>query len=46
MWIERRLENDPDFPKPEISDPQRFWRITAIETYEQVCATRPRRRSA
>jgi hypothetical protein len=43
MWIERRLASDPDFPKPEISDPQRLWRITTVEAYERLCATRPRK---
>jgi hypothetical protein len=42
MWLNRRLANDLDFPRPEITDPQRFWRIATVEAYEKLCAARPR----
>jgi hypothetical protein len=44
MWIERRLKNDPDFPRPEYFGPQRFFKICAIEAYERLCAARQRQK--
>jgi hypothetical protein len=40
MWIERRLKNDPDFPRPEFFGSQRFYKISAVEAYECLCAMR------
>jgi hypothetical protein len=44
MWIERRLKDDPNFPRPEYFDPQRFFKICAIEAYERLCAARQRQK--
>jgi predicted DNA-binding transcriptional regulator AlpA len=35
MWVERRLLNDPDFPKPVKFGRLRFWDINEIEQYER-----------
>ena len=46
MWIERRLKNDPDFPQPEYFGSQRFFKISAVESCERLCATRQRQKVA
>jgi predicted DNA-binding transcriptional regulator AlpA len=35
MWVERRLQFDPDFPKPIKIGRLRFWDLDALEAYEQ-----------
>jgi hypothetical protein len=35
MWVERRLQFDPDFPKPIKIGRLRFWDLYALEAYEQ-----------
>jgi hypothetical protein len=44
MWVERKLKNDSDFPRPEFFGTNRFFRIAALEAYERACAKRPRAR--
>jgi hypothetical protein len=39
MWIERRLKDNPDFPKPKFMGRLRFWKISELEAYERSCAT-------
>ena len=38
MWIERRLQADPSFPKPRKIGRLRFWDLDEIEAYERDCA--------
>lgn len=35
MWIERRLEDDPDFPRPTYIANQRFWRLSELVEWER-----------
>jgi predicted DNA-binding transcriptional regulator AlpA len=35
MWVQRRLQFDPDFPKPIKIGRLRFWDLDALEAYEQ-----------
>jgi predicted DNA-binding transcriptional regulator AlpA len=46
MWIERRLQDDPDFPKPVYIGRLRYWRIADLEQYERAAAKRNRPRRA
>jgi predicted DNA-binding transcriptional regulator AlpA len=39
MWIERRLLDDPDFPKPVYFGRRRFWLLAALKTWERRRAT-------
>jgi predicted DNA-binding transcriptional regulator AlpA len=41
MWIERHLQDDPDFPKPIYIGRLRFFKISDLEYYEKLCAKRP-----
>ena len=36
MWIERRLKDDPDFPKPIYIGRLRYWKISALEAWEKA----------
>jgi hypothetical protein len=56
MFIERKLQTDPDFPKPTKmghgEGAWRMWALDEIEAYEKLCASRtakarrnPRRRA-
>jgi predicted DNA-binding transcriptional regulator AlpA len=38
MWIERRLADDPDFPKPIYLGRLRYWRLADIEGWERARA--------
>jgi|NGEPerStandDraft_6_1074524.scaffolds.fasta_scaffold408591_1 predicted DNA-binding transcriptional regulator AlpA len=40
MWIERRIADDPDFPKPVYFGPRRHWLLAALETWERVKAAK------
>jgi hypothetical protein len=40
MWIERRLESDPQFPKPTYFGARRFWSLAALEGWERDMAAR------
>jgi predicted DNA-binding transcriptional regulator AlpA len=44
MFIERRLEKDPAFPKPFTigSSRIRLWDEAEIENYERACASQRR----
>jgi hypothetical protein len=45
MTIERKLHDDPDFPKPIYFGHQRKWRISELEEYERKLVIRaPRQR--
>lgn len=35
MWVERRLADDPTFPKPMYIAKRRFWRQADIVTWER-----------
>jgi predicted DNA-binding transcriptional regulator AlpA len=35
MWIERRLQDDPTFPKPTKFGRLRFWDEAALEKWER-----------
>jgi predicted DNA-binding transcriptional regulator AlpA len=41
MWLVRRLETDPKFPKPIYIGRLRFFKIAELEQYERECATAP-----
>jgi hypothetical protein len=41
MWIERRLADDPEFPKPIYFGARRFWPVAAIEIWERMAAAKP-----
>ena len=32
MWIERRLVDDPEFPKPVYFGARRFWALTLLKS--------------
>lgn len=36
MWLERKLKQDPKFPKPRRSGRLRFFKISELEEYEQA----------
>jgi len=39
MWVERKLKNDPRFPKPiKLGGRWRFFDLDEIEAYERACA--------
>jgi predicted DNA-binding transcriptional regulator AlpA len=40
MWIERRLVDDPTFPKPVYIANRRFWRVAELVAWERELATR------
>jgi predicted DNA-binding transcriptional regulator AlpA len=40
MFIERRLVNDPTFPRPIYLGPHRAWKLTELEKWEAAQATR------
>lgn len=42
MLIVARLRDDPDFPKPIYFGRHRRWKLSEIESYERVLATRPK----
>jgi hypothetical protein len=47
MFLVRRLQTDPDFPKPIYIGRLRFFKIKELEDYEKLCAmrTRPNKKS-
>jgi hypothetical protein len=51
MWLERKLKNDPNFPKPTYFGPLRYWQPVALDAYEeaiiqqQLSGGKPSRRS-
>jgi predicted DNA-binding transcriptional regulator AlpA len=42
MWIERRLQRDPNFPRPiKLGGSSiRLWDVEAIEAYERAAVSR------
>jgi hypothetical protein len=40
MWIERRLLDDPEFPKPVYFGIRRFWKLAGLETWERTRAAK------
>jgi predicted DNA-binding transcriptional regulator AlpA len=36
MWLHRKLENNPSFPKPVKFGRLKFWRLSSLEAYEQA----------
>ena len=44
MWIERKLANDPTFPKPHTFGGRlRLWAVDELEKWERECAARETR---
>jgi predicted DNA-binding transcriptional regulator AlpA len=42
MWIARRLESDPDFPRPVKFNRLRMWDEAELDAYDRICAARGR----
>jgi hypothetical protein len=42
MTVERRLRDDPSFPKPRFFGRLRFWKIADVEAYERACVVEKR----
>ncbi len=42
MWVERRLRDDPDFPRYVKRGRLRFWREAALDEWDALCAARGR----
>jgi len=40
MWVERRLKDDPGFPRPYYFGRMRFFRLSELEAYECRQVTR------
>ncbi|MGC0326213.1 putative DNA-binding transcriptional regulator AlpA [Bradyrhizobium sp. USDA 326] len=40
MWVERRLKDDPDFPRPLYIAKRRFWRLGELAAWERDVAAR------
>lgn len=38
MWVERRLADDPNFPRPIYIAKRRFWRLGALIQWENGLA--------
>ena len=38
MWLVRKLETDPRFPKPVYFGRLRFFKLADLEEYERACA--------
>lgn len=38
MWLERKLKNDRNFPRPKYFGRLRFWKIDELEAYERNAA--------
>jgi predicted DNA-binding transcriptional regulator AlpA len=39
MWLERKLQNDPKFPRPKCFGSRvRFFDLRELESYERSCA--------
>jgi hypothetical protein len=45
MWLERKLKNDPEFPKPTYFGRMRFWKVVELDAYDRVCEARTRARA-
>jgi predicted DNA-binding transcriptional regulator AlpA len=42
MWVERRMVDDPAFPKPVYFGARRFWAVAELEAWERATAAKPR----
>jgi hypothetical protein len=40
MWVERRLKDDPNFPRPLYIAKRRYWRLAELIAWERAVATR------
>ncbi|MBH5369913.1 hypothetical protein [Bradyrhizobium glycinis] len=40
MWVERRLKDDPAFPRPLYIARNRFWRLADLVEWERAVAAR------
>jgi hypothetical protein len=40
MWVERRLKDDPTFPRPFYISRRRCWRVADLTTWERGLARR------
>jgi hypothetical protein len=38
MWLERKLQDDPKFPKPRYFGRLRFFKISELQKYERAAA--------
>lgn len=38
MWIERRLADDPLFPRPLYIAKRRYWRVAELSAWERIAA--------
>jgi hypothetical protein len=43
MWIERRLKDDPTFPRPIYIAKRRYWRLADLIAWERNKAALPAR---
>jgi predicted DNA-binding transcriptional regulator AlpA len=46
MWIERRLADHPDFPRPLYIGRRRFWKLASLEAWERKLAAQDTTRTA
>ena len=40
MWVERRLDTDPSFPRPVFFGRIRFWKLSDLEKWEKAQSAR------
>jgi hypothetical protein len=40
MWVERRLQSDPRFPRPKKFGRLRFFELSRLEEYERTIAAK------
>lgn len=40
MWVERRMADDPGFPRPTYFGARRYWPVSAIENWERAAAVK------
>lgn len=46
MWVERRLHDDPSFPRPQYISKRRFWRLGDLVAWERANASSRKGRTA
>lgn len=44
MWLERRMADDPKFPRPVYFGARRYWPISELEAWEREAAAKQRNR--
>lgn len=42
MWVERKLKDDPAFPRPTYFGRLRFWNLPELEAWERQLAAKSR----